>query len=177
MDREHQSLWATNIDTDATRKLVDLPPRATVSTVNADETLAAGTFIEGNANAGGAYDGTRGPSRMGAKNLGEPINKGEMMTRRLNAKLPMTLFTINLHTGAIKHLLEHNTNWLNHLQFSPTDPTLLMYCHEGHWQLVDRIWTIRTDGSRLAPRPETSMSSRLPGISSGRSIRPRAPAR
>ena len=32
--------------------------------------------------------------------------------------------------------------WLNHLQFSPTDPTLLMFCHEGPWHEVDRIWTM-----------------------------------
>jgi oligogalacturonide lyase len=37
--------------------------------------------------------------------------------------------------------------WLNHLQFSPTDPAQLLYCHEGTWHEVDRIWTIRTDGS------------------------------
>jgi oligogalacturonide lyase len=35
------------------------------------------------------------------------------------------------------------------LLFSPTDPTLLMFCHEGPWHKVDRIWTIRTDGSGL----------------------------
>lgn len=29
------------------------------------------------------------------------------------------------------------------------DPTLLMFCHEGPWHKVDRIWTIRTDGSGL----------------------------
>ncbi|HVU32991.1 MAG TPA: oligogalacturonate lyase family protein [Opitutaceae bacterium] len=142
------ALWATNIDTGDTRKLADLPRRASLNTINADETLGAGTFIEGDANAGGAYDGTVATGHMGDKNLGEPINKGEMMARRLAARLPMTMFTIDLRTGAVKHLLEHSTDWLNHLQFSPTDPTLLMYCHEGMWQLVNRIWTIRTDGTQ-----------------------------
>ncbi len=56
------------------------------------------------------------------------------------------LFTIDLRTGAIKVLL-HSTDWVNHLLFSPTDPELLMYCHEGPWQKVDRIWTIHTDGT------------------------------
>ena len=80
-------------------------------------------------------------------NLGEPVNKSEMMARRLAAKLPMTMFTIDLRTGEVKNLLQHSTDWLNHLQFSPTDPTLLLYCHEGLWWLVNRIWTIRTDGT------------------------------
>ena len=149
-DPYFSTLWCVNLDTGENRKLADLPRRASVVTINADETLGAGTFIEGDANAGGAYDGTpqQTPSRMSATNLGEPANKGELMARRLAAKLPVTMFTINLQTGKLTTLIEHSTDWLNHLQFSPADPTLLMYCHEGSWEKVDRIWTIRTDGSQ-----------------------------
>ncbi len=149
-DPYFSTLWCVNLDTGAIRKLADLPRRASVVTINADETLGAGTFIEGDANAGGAYDGTpaQTPSRMTATNLGEPENKGELMARRLAAKLPVTMFTIDLKSGQVKPLIEHSTDWLNHLQFSPADPTLLMYCHEGAWQQVDRIWTIRTDGTQ-----------------------------
>jgi oligogalacturonide lyase len=75
-----------------------------------------------------------------------------MMERRLAARIPLVLFTIRLEPGpngekpgAIKPLL-HSTDWVNHLLFSPTDPNLLMYCHEGMWQKVDRIWLIHTDG-------------------------------
>jgi oligogalacturonide lyase len=142
------TLWRVNLDTGENRKLADLPRRASVVAINADETLGAGTFIEGNASAGGAYDGTTPLGRMTATNLGEPANKGQMMATRLAAKLPMTMFTIDLRTGKSKTLLEHSTDWLNHLQFSPADPTLLLYCHEGAWQMVDRIWTIRTDGTQ-----------------------------
>lgn len=147
-DRYYRTLWCVNLDTGANRKLADLPRRANVTTINADETLGAGTYIEGDANVSGAYDGTMPYGQMTEVNLGEPINKGEMMSKRLAAKLPMTMFTIDLRTGKTKALLKHDTNWLNHLLFSPTDPALLMYCHEGHWQLVDRIWTIRTDGTQ-----------------------------
>lgn len=147
IDHQQETIWSTNIDTGETHRLAQLPPRANVGSINADETLAAGVFIEGNANAGGAYDGTAATGRMGDKNLGEPVNKGEMMIRRLKAKLPVTLFTIDLRDGKVTPLIEHSTDWLNHVQFSPADPALLMYCHEGPWQLVDRIWTIRTDGT------------------------------
>ena len=145
---QFSQLWCVNLDTGENRKLADLPRRASVVAINADETLGAGTFIEGDANAGGAYDGTVALGRMSDVNLGEPANKGQMMATRLAARLPMTMFTIDLKTGKLTTLLEHNTNWLNHLQFSPTDPTLLLYCHEGAWQMVDRIWTIRTDGTQ-----------------------------
>jgi oligogalacturonide lyase len=157
------TLWCANLETGETRKLAALPRRAGVATINADETLAAGTFIEGDANAGGAYDGTAPTGRMSATNLGEPEDKGAMMRRRLAAKLPMTMFTIDLRTGAIKNLIEHSTDWLNHLQFSPADPTLLLYCHEGIWQLVDRIWTIRTDGSALTKIHTRTMNFEIAG--------------
>jgi oligogalacturonide lyase len=151
-DPYYLSLWAANIDTGENRKITDLPRRASVVTINADETLGAGSYIEGDAVGPGVYGGGVGKgvtqNAMGAKNLGEPENKGRDMESRLQARLPVTLFNVNLQTGAITKLIEHSTDWLNHFQFSPTDPTLLMYCHEGAWQKVDRIWTIRTDGTQ-----------------------------
>ncbi|HXN48037.1 MAG TPA: oligogalacturonate lyase family protein [Bryobacteraceae bacterium] len=148
-DSFHLSLWAANIDTGEIRKLADLPRRASVVTINADETLGAGSYIEGDIVGPGVYGGKMvEQNKMGQKNLGEPENKEQNMAMRLAAKLPNTLFTVNLQTGAITKLIEHSTDWLNHFQFSPVDPTLLMYCHEGSWQQVDRIWTIRTDGTQ-----------------------------
>ena len=52
-----------------------------------------------------------------------------------------------LQTGEQK-IIHRSTDWLNHLQFSPTGSAArLMFCHEGPWHKVDRIWTIRTDGA------------------------------
>ncbi|HUB18867.1 MAG TPA: oligogalacturonate lyase family protein [Acidobacteriaceae bacterium] len=150
---EDRSLWVTNIDTGASRRLAVLPPRGSVASVNADETLAAGTYIEGNAGQdynqpppgeARAHD-QRGGSQQ-AQNMLQPLNKGQMMERRLAARLPLVLFVIDLRTGKLRPLL-HSRDWVNHLLFSPTDPHLLMYCHEGPWQKVDRIWTIHTDGT------------------------------
>ena len=36
---------------------------------------------------------------MSGRNLGEPMNKGQMMEQRLAAHYPMTMFTIDLRTG------------------------------------------------------------------------------
>lgn len=142
---DEHALYETNVDTGVTRKLVTLPEQAFVSTINADETLAAGAMIIGDRGENLFY-GNRDRRGHQSHSLIQPRNKGEMMERRLAAHLPMVLFTIDLRTGKMKTLL-HSTEWLNHLQFSPTDPTLLLYCHEGPWQKVDRIWTIRTDGT------------------------------
>ena len=60
----------------------------------------------------------------------------------------MEIFTINIKTGD-KKTVTASTDWLNHLQFSPTDPGLLLYCHEGNWHIIDRMWLVRVD------RPDT----------------------
>ena len=85
-----------------------------------------------------------------------------MMERRLAAKIPMTLYTINIKSGEIK-TFHPATDWLNHVQFSPTDPTLMMFCHEGPWHKVDRIWTIRTDGSQLTKVHTRTMDMEIAG--------------
>jgi oligogalacturonide lyase len=122
-----------------------------VITVNADETLAAGTYDEvdrPNEQFGRNGGTVTTPSSPQTSPLEQAANKGEMMEKRLAARIPLVLFTIDLTgSGKVTQLL-HSTDWVNHLLFSPTDPTLLMYCHEGPWQKVDRIWTIRTDGSQ-----------------------------
>ena len=144
---DHQ-IYSANIQTGETRKLAALPPRASVSSVNADETLAAGT------------NRINPPGQSGP--LVQPLNKAEMMEQRLAARLPLVLFTINLQTGEMTKLL-HSTDWINHLLFSPADPTLLMYCHEGPWQKVDRIWTIRTDGTQNTLIHKRTMAKEIAG--------------
>jgi len=164
-DRLFSTLWSTNIDTGETKKLADLPRRGSISTINADETLGAGTYLEGDAQAPGNYGGGS-PAATGSGrtlNLGEPVNKGQMMAQRLAARLPITMYTLDLKTGKITSLIEHSTDWLNHLQFSPTDPSLLLYCHEGIWQHVDRIWTIRTDGSQNQLMHKRTMEMEIAG--------------
>lgn len=143
---DDHSIYVTDVDSGSTRKLAELPPRGNVATINADETLAAGTYIEGEGKDYGETNRSQThPSQTHP--LEQPLNKGQMMEERLAARLPLVLFTIDLKNGKL-HTLLHSTDWVNHLLFSPTDPTLLMYCHEGPWQKVDRIWTIKTDGTQ-----------------------------
>ncbi|MFB3826193.1 MAG: oligogalacturonate lyase family protein [Bryobacteraceae bacterium] len=136
------AVFFTDIESGQTRRIGTLPPRGGVSTVNADESLLAGTYIEGQGQDYG------GPRTQQTRSLDQPRNKGQMMEERWAARLPMGLFTISVETGEVKTIHKSN-DWLNHLLFSPTDPKLIMFCHEGPWHKVDRIWTIRTDGSGL----------------------------
>jgi oligogalacturonide lyase len=140
------AIFSTNTETGATREIAKLPPRGGVATVNADETLIAGTYTETAGPAGNQYASPE--QRAQQQPLEQPANKGQMMEERLAARIPMAMFVIDVRTGELK-VIHRATDWLNHLLFSPTDPTLLMFCHEGPWHKVDRIWTIRTDGSQL----------------------------
>jgi oligogalacturonide lyase len=151
------ALWWTGIDSGESHKVADLPRRGSISTVNADETLVAGTYIEGE---GQDYGGAARTQQT--RNLDQPRNKGQMMEERWAARLPMGLFTININTGETKTIHRAN-DWLNHLLFSPTDPSLIMFCHEGPWHKVDRIWTIRTDGSRLTKVHTRTMAMEIFG--------------
>src|SRR5678815_1877117 len=127
------TVFSTDVETLETRKIADLPRRGSISTVNADETLLAGTYIEGD---GQDYGGNRAQQ---SHPLDQPLNKGQMMEERWAARLPMGMFTINTKSGELK-TIHRAHDWLNHLLFSPTDPTLPMFCHEGPWHKVDRIW-------------------------------------
>ncbi len=173
------SVYKADVYSGKIRKLIDLPARHMVVTINADETLAAGTYDESNQpireygrNASPPAQSSAGDNRTASPGQGphfQPFNKGQMMERRLAAHLPLELFTIRLDPGPngekpgdIKILL-HSTDWINHLLFSPTDPELLMYCHEGPWQKVDRIWTIHTDGTHNALIHKRTMAMEIAG--------------
>ena len=154
------AVHAADVDTGAAREIAKLPPRGSISTVNADETLLAGTYIEGNGQDYNARARSQQPQQP--QQLDQPVSKGQMMEQRLAAHLPMALFTVNVKTGEVKIILK-STDWLNHLEFSPTDPTLLMFCHEGPWHKVDRIWTMRTDGSQITKIHPRTMAMEIFG--------------
>lgn len=78
------------------------------------------------------------------------------------AKLPRTLFTVNVKTKQLNKLFTDSA-WLNHVQFSPTDPSLLMFCHEGPWHKVDRIWTININTKEVKLMHKRTMDMEIAG--------------
>lgn len=136
---------AIQLDTKATRLVATLPKGWHISTVNADETLLAGTFLEGEPKI---------------QTRGRP--KSEWFTPIFESKQPQQLFSVEIATGKTNTFHRYE-GWLGHVQFSPTDPTLLMFCHEGPWHLLDRIWQIRTDGSGLRLMHQRTMPREIAG--------------
>jgi oligogalacturonide lyase len=165
-------VYATDLNTHETRKVVELPQGRRVRCLNADQTLLAGTVS--------AEDPTGATTRPAPRKILPQAErmfpgrtdltpeeraaavKEDRLARNLSNPESQALFTINTSSGEVK-TFGYAYAWLNHLQFSPTDPTLLMYCHEGTWHEVDRIWTIRTDGSERQLRHKRTMDMEIAG--------------
>lgn len=121
------SVFAVDLSTRKSRLVYVFPDdfKAGITTINADGTLLAGAKT----------------SDTEKEILKQNPAKSSYFNLIYEAKLPRTLFTIDTKNGALNKIFTDSA-WLNHIQFSPTDPSLLMFCHEGPWHKVDRIWTI-----------------------------------
>jgi oligogalacturonide lyase len=159
-------ILATNLDTLETRELAPrLPEGTSMAAINADETLAVGLITDGPPENRGPV-GWPAPGTVMRAPDGRELTFAEqrevLLNDRLEKRIPMAIFTANLKTGEVRRIHE-STDWLGHVQFSPTDPGLVMFCHEGPWHRVDRLWTIRTDGSALTKIHTRTMNMEIAG--------------
>ena len=133
-----QAIYVTNLLDFKTRKVADIPAAFVCTgglTVNSDETIVVGT--------GGLPE-----EHQNDKTLTTPPNQGSAFNDIFQKHNTNFLLAADIKTGKVTELHRIDT-WLGHTQFSPVDPKLLMYCHEGNWALVDRIWLLRIgDGSQ-----------------------------
>ena len=142
------SVFTINIDTRKQELLYVFPAdfKGSISTLNADETLLAGAH---------STDAEKAILKANPA-------KSDYFSKIYEAKLPRTLFTINLKTKEMTKLYTDSA-WLNHVQFSPTDPNLLMFCHEGPWHKVDRIWTIDLNTKQVKLMHKRTMDMEIAG--------------
>ncbi len=150
------ALYAVNVDTKASRQLMT----GTVWGVNCDGTIAGGMLVgeDPTGHAQPPPPPNIQPQRQ--RMFGDKIAQGIPLTPDeefaaakedgLSARLARPSSTGFLFTD----LKTGTQTWtgfqyasIDHQQFSPTDPHLVLYAHEGTWHEVDRIWTVRTDGS------------------------------
>jgi len=138
-------IYATDLDTKATRVVSRLGFIGDFGGVNADETLIIGKRrvpTEGQPSALTEIQ----PAPSAASALTNAPAQGRRGGRGRGGGGPLEFFAVDVKTGAVRTFMPMTYN-LNHDQCSPTDPSLILYCHEGAWEQVDRIWTIRTDGT------------------------------
>jgi oligogalacturonide lyase len=164
MDRTNRTVMAIDPVTKTTQMIAKLARGQDVSAVNADETMLAGTITDrpaGDTNTPSFEAGPNARTDVRVQDV-ERGSKAQRIQQRFSRHYSMELFFLNIQTGKIKKYNRCN-DWLNHLQFSPTDPKLLLFCHEGPWHKVDRIWTIRTDGTHLTKVHQRTMAMEIAG--------------
>ncbi|MES1219584.1 MAG: oligogalacturonate lyase family protein [Bacteroidota bacterium] len=142
------SVFAVNIQTKKERLVYVFPDnfKASITTINADGTLLAGAWSE---------DKEKELFKQNPE-------KKDYFNVIYEAKLPRTLFTVNIKTGQLNKIFTDSA-WLNHIQFSPTIPSLLMFCHEGPWHKVDRIWTIDINTKQVKLIHKRTMVNEIAG--------------
>lgn len=180
------TVYATHVDTRVTREIVKLS-RGRISSINADETLMLGLATEDQRQGwnrpgqNGTTPNSVGQAAAGAQRTtfqaeyhanwpdGTPMTFAEAKDLALHNRLmairqgpPQTIFTVDIRTGETKDVVAER-EWLGHLQFSPTDPNQIMYCHEGTWHEVDRVWLVRTDGTGLTNVHRRTMNMEIAG--------------
>lgn len=154
-----KTIWAADVDSGRTRKVATIA-RGDIQTINADETLLGGVDTDPAASSATLAQFAKRDQRFDQADYradwpdGRPMTYAESkevrMNERLESRVPMTMFVVDTRTGA-QRVVHRATDWLNHLQFSPTDPAVLMFCHEGPWHKVDRLWLMRVDRPGDAP--------------------------
>jgi len=142
------SVFSTNIETKETKLVYVFPAdfKANITTVNSDETLLAGAWN----------------SDKEKELFRNNPNKSSYFNLIYEAREPRTLFTVNVKTGELKKLFTDSA-WLNHVQFSSTQPEILMFCHEGPWHKVDRIWTININTRQVKLMHKRTMDMEIAG--------------
>ena len=163
-------VFAYNFDTRQTRMV----PHASRTLINADETFTVTPVVaedpSGRTPRPAIRDARPQLERMfPGKRLEElspeqqyAVNKEEGLARRALNPDGMAFVFTNLTTGDAR-TVGYQYGSLNHMQFSPTDPNLLLYCHEGTWHEVDRIWTMRTDDTARTLRHKRTMDMEIAG--------------
>jgi oligogalacturonide lyase len=157
---QRTNVFAADLETKKVRKIATLPRGTRVSAVNCDETLLAGTTV--------FLTEEQAPEEQAREEAFESDsdlarrNQARNLEKRFERRLPMGLFFYNLQTGRMQTFARGN-DWLNHLLFSPTDPNLLLFCHEGPWHKVDRIWLIHSDGTGLTNIHKRTLAMEIAG--------------
>ena len=171
--RRGRELCAANVDTKTVR-VVATDTRAT--DINCDETFVVGTTTAEDPTGKTPRPEPRTVLPQRERMFGAKLKQGialsaeeeasarkeDGLARRLTNPQSQAFVFTNIKSGEAQ-TVGYQYAWLNHIQFSPTDPNLLLYCHEGTWHEVDRIWTVRTDGTQQRLMHKRTMDMEIAG--------------
>lgn len=129
----------THIETGESRDLVSLPLGSSFNGITADESAVFGT-----------------------QNL-PPVTEGSRFRNRQQpGPRSMHFWWADTQSGEIR-TFHRSADWLNHGQCSPTDPRRILFCHEGIWQDVDRVWTMKLGEEQAQLLHKRQMANEIAG--------------
>jgi oligogalacturonide lyase len=130
------AIWRFALPRGERQRIATLPPEwSAISslTVNADETLLAGNYTEG------------------VRQIEAATPRRGWIAAAEQRHLASLIFTVRITTGATE-VIHRDVQWLDHPQFSPSDPALLSFNRQiPPISAEDNTLLMRADGS--APRP------------------------
>ncbi len=72
------------------------------------------------------------------------------MSEHLYRRPSSVVVRLEAATGAYKAVWGER-EWISHTNISSTDPDIILFCHEGHWEQVQRMWIVRASTSEVWP--------------------------
>ncbi len=109
-------------------------------------TLEGGSFILMDLSEDGQYLGflETGPYERLDDSVSDFVQRFEVR--------PLSRLWVMTSDGAKIWKVHEEKRHLQHFLFNPTDPSTILYCHEGPWDRVEqRMWSIKWDGSCMRP--------------------------
>jgi oligogalacturonide lyase len=100
-----------------------------------------------------------------------PTSDGSSVTFAYCERLNLSTYTGRIYSDMLEHLYRRpacvvmrvhtdgsgaealwgEREWISHVNVSPTDPDTVCFCHEGPWQLVQRLWIVRASTHEVWP--------------------------
>jgi len=75
------------------------------------------------------------------------------MAEHLYRRPTSVIMRVDTESGAAAALWGER-EWISHVNVSPVDGDIVVFCHEGSWHLVQRMWTLRASTGEVWPLVE-----------------------
>lgn len=98
-----------------------------------------------------SHDGSRVcviHNEQGVKHAIPTVRDAPTLWRYLHRPRRGWMSAIDSRSGRFTPLLSTESVCIDHVEFHPTDPTPIRYCHDVYEAHGQRMWSVRTDGSR-----------------------------
>lgn len=91
-----------------------------------------------------------------SENLNLSTDSGEIysgMRETLYRRPTSVIIRVEVKNGEARAVWGER-RWISHVNTSPVDENIILFCHEGPWHLVQRMWIVKADTNEVWPLVE-----------------------